>query len=92
MEQKDNLLETIENKISGFSKSHKKIASYIIEHYDKSAFMTASKLGSIVGVSESTVVRFAFELGYEGYPEFQSALQELINLPPELQWLKEDAT
>lgn len=78
MEHKNNLLELIENKMHEFSKSHKKIATYIIERYDKSAFMTASKLGSIVGVSESTVVRFAFELGFEGYPEFQTALQELI--------------
>ena len=78
MEQRDNLLELIKNKTPEFSKSHKKIALYVLEHYDKSAFMTASKLGSIVGVSESTVVRFAFELGFEGYPEFQSALQELI--------------
>ena len=75
MEHKNNLLELIENKMHEFSKSHKKIATYIIERYDKSAFMTASKLGSIVGVSESTVVRFAFELGFEGYPEFQTALQ-----------------
>lgn len=78
METKINLLDIIKNSYTQFSKSHKKIASYIIEHYDKSAFMTASKLGSIVGVSESTVVRFAFELGFGGYPEFQAALQELI--------------
>ena len=78
MKQRENLLEEIKSKIHKFSKSHKKIAADVLEHYDKSAFMTASKLGSIAGVSESTVVRFAYELGFEGYPEFQSALQELI--------------
>ncbi|MBQ5565590.1 MAG: MurR/RpiR family transcriptional regulator, partial [Clostridia bacterium] len=54
------------------------IAEYIIEHYDKAAYMTASKLGETVGVSESTVVRFAVEIGYEGYPELQRAMQEMI--------------
>ncbi|MBR2742174.1 MAG: MurR/RpiR family transcriptional regulator [Clostridia bacterium] len=61
-----------------FSKGHKAIGKYIIENYDKAAFMTASKLGRAVGVSESTVVRFATELGYNGYPKLQKALQELI--------------
>ncbi len=60
------------------SKGHKAIATYIIEHYDTAAFITASKLGDTVGVSESTVVRFASSLGYEGYPELQKKLQELI--------------
>jgi DNA-binding MurR/RpiR family transcriptional regulator len=60
------------------SKGQKLIANYILEHYDKAAFMTAAKLGEIVGVSESTVVRFAIELGYEGYPKLQKVLQELI--------------
>lgn len=63
---------------SSFSKGQKNIAQFIIEHYDKAAYMTASKLGGIVGVSESTVVRFASELGYDGYPELQKSLQELI--------------
>lgn len=58
------------------SKGHKKIAQFILGHYDKAAFMTASKLGTIVGVSESTVVRFATELGYDGYPELQRALKD----------------
>lgn len=58
------------------SKGHKKIAEFILDHYDKAAFMTASRLGTIVGVSESTVVRFATVLGYEGYPELQKALRE----------------
>jgi DNA-binding MurR/RpiR family transcriptional regulator len=61
-----------------FSKGQKRIGTYILENYDKAAFMTASKLGSLVGVSESTVVRFAAELGYDGYPSMQRALQEMI--------------
>ena len=63
-----------------FSKGQKRIANYILEHYDKAAYMTASKLGTLVGVSESTVVRFAIELGFEGYPEMQKSLQELIRM------------
>jgi len=73
-----NILHTIEHGFSGFSKGQKRIATYILENYDKAAFMTASKLGSLVGVSESTVVRFASELGYDGYPNMQRALQEMI--------------
>ena len=73
-----SVLHTIENNMKTFSKGQKKIAAYILENYDKAAFMTASKLGSLVGVSESTVVRFASELGYEGYPSMQRALQEMI--------------
>lgn len=61
-----------------FSKGQKRIASYIEEHYDKAAYMTAFKLGETVGISESTVVRFASELGYDGYPELQKAMQEMI--------------
>ena len=64
--------------MNGFSKGQKRIALYIEEHYDKAAFMTASKLGETVGVSESTVVRFATELGYDGYPKLQKAMQEMI--------------
>ncbi|HIQ62041.1 MAG TPA: MurR/RpiR family transcriptional regulator [Candidatus Avichristensenella intestinipullorum] len=60
------------------SKGHRKIADYIMQHYDKAVFMTASSLGDRVGVSESTVVRFASALGYEGYPQLQRALQELV--------------
>lgn len=75
---KDNLLVQIRNSIAGLSKGHKKIAQYIIENYDKAAFMTASKLATTTGLSESTVVRFATELGYEGYPDMQKALQEVI--------------
>ena len=73
-----NVLHMIENSMSGFSKGQRRIASYILENYDKAAFMTASKLGSLVGVSESTVVRFAAELGFPGYPAMQKALQEMI--------------
>ncbi len=73
-----DLLKTIEEGMSSFSKGQKLIASYILAHYDKAAYLTASRLGAIVGVSESTVVRFAIELGYEGYPDFQSSLRKLI--------------
>jgi DNA-binding MurR/RpiR family transcriptional regulator len=73
-----DLLNSIKTMFPTFSKGQKYIARYIIDHYDKAAFMTASKLGNIVGVSESTVVRFASELGYEGYPELQKALQDMI--------------
>ena len=64
-------LDLIENAISGMSKGHKAIAGFILESYDKAAYMTAARLGEEVGVSESTVVRFTTELGFEGYPEFQ---------------------
>ena len=73
-----DILSTIQKNLSGFSKGQKLISNYIMESYDKAAFMTASKLGKTVGVSESTVVRFAVELGYEGYPSMQKALQEVV--------------
>lgn len=72
------ILHMIENDMSTFSKGQKRIANYILENYDKAAFMTASKLGKLAEVSESTVVRFATELGYDGYPEMQKALQEMV--------------
>ncbi len=72
----NEIIAKLNELLPELSKGHKKIAEYIIGHYDKAAFMTASKLGTIVGVSESTVVRFASELGYEGYPELQKALRE----------------
>ncbi len=75
---KRNLLMEIKERMSGFSKGQKLISAYILENYDKAAYMTAAKLGAIVNVSESTVVRFAIELGFEGYPEFQHCLQELV--------------
>ena len=73
-----HLLTRIDLMMSSFSKGQKRIALYIEEHYDKAAFMTASKLGETVGVSESTVVRFATELGDDGYPKLQKAMQEMI--------------
>ncbi len=73
-----SILHTIEINMEGFSKGQKRIANYILENYDKAAFMTASKLGKLAEVSESTVVRFASELGYNGYPSMQRALQEMI--------------
>lgn len=73
-----DLLSLIEDRMPEFSKGQKLIGKFIVNHYDKAAFMTASKLGTTVGVSESTVVRFASEVGYEGYPQLQKALQELI--------------
>ena len=73
-----SILHLIENNMADFSKGQKRIAAYILKNYDKAAFMTASKLGSLVGVSESTVVRFASELGYDGYPGMQRALQDMI--------------
>lgn len=73
-----NLIKLISSSFSELSKGQKLIAQFITTQYDKAAFMTAAKLGERVGVSESTVVRFAIALGYEGYPELQKALQELI--------------
>lgn len=73
-----DILSVIQSGMSGYSKGQKLIARYILESYDKAAFMTASKLGKTVNVSESTVVRFAVELGYDGYPSMQRALQEMI--------------
>lgn len=73
-----DLIHSITQQMTGFSKGQKLIAQYILAHYDKAAFMTAAKLGTTVGVSESTVVRFASELGFEGYPQLQRSLQELI--------------
>ncbi len=73
-----SLLAIINEQKPRFSKGQKLIADFITQHYDKAAFMTASKLGNTVGVSESTVVRFATELGYDGYPKMQKAMQEMI--------------
>ena len=73
-----DVLQLIQANMSTFSKGQKRIAAFIQESYDKAAFMTASKLGKTVNVSESTVVRFAAELGYDGYPAMQKALQEMI--------------
>lgn len=73
-----DLLKALSKGGNKFSKGQKSIAKYILNNYDKAAFMTAGKLGKIVGVSESTVVRFATELGYDGYPSMRKALQEMI--------------
>jgi DNA-binding MurR/RpiR family transcriptional regulator len=73
-----DLLKIIEDGMPSFSKGQRLIAAYILKHYEKAAYLTASRLGTIVGVSESTVVRFANELGFEGYPELQQALKKLI--------------
>jgi DNA-binding MurR/RpiR family transcriptional regulator len=74
----NDLISIIKNNFHKFSKGQKLIAQYIIEHYDKAAFMTAAKIAERVDVSESTVVRFATTLGYSGFPEMQKALQILI--------------
>ena len=73
-----DILTVIRNGMASFSKGQKLIGRFILENYDKAAFMTASRLGQTVNVSESTVVRFAAELGYDGYPAMQKALQEMI--------------
>ncbi len=76
--QDNDIIKVIADKQSNMSKGHRAIASFIVDHYDTVAFITASRLGELVGVSESTVVRFACALGYDGYPELQKKLQELI--------------
>lgn len=73
-----DILALLESRAPAFSKGQRRIAAYITEYYDKAAFMTASRLGKLVGVSESTVVRFAVELGYDGYPSMQKAMQEMV--------------
>lgn len=79
MNSKNELLINIEEKYANLSKGQKKLADYIQNHYDKAVFLTAAKLGEAVGVSESTVVRFAVQIGYQGYPGFQKALEELVS-------------
>lgn len=78
MSNTNELLNRINNKYSSMSKGQKLLATYITDNYDKAVFLTAAKMGEVVGVSESTVVRFATSLGYKGYPEFQKALEELV--------------
>ena len=73
-----NVLQTIRSRTDSFSRGQKRIADYILMNYDKAAFMTAGHLGRKAQVSESTVVRFASQLGYDGYPNMQRALQELV--------------
>ncbi|WP_442984356.1 MurR/RpiR family transcriptional regulator [Sellimonas sp.] len=76
---KNELLDRIEKNYEKMSKSQKKLSDYIRTSYEKAVFMTAAKLGEVVGVSESTTVRYAVQLGYSGYPEFQKALEELVS-------------
>lgn len=78
MANTNDLLNRINKHYSKMSKGQKLLATYITDNYDKAVFLTAAKMGDIVGVSESTVVRFAMSLGYKGYPEFQKALEELV--------------
>ena len=78
MSNTNDLTNRINERYSTMSKSQKLLATYITDHYDKAVFLTAAKLGEVVGVSESTVVRFAAQLGYKGYPQFLKALEELV--------------
>ena len=78
MEDRNDIVTRMNQNFAQMSKSHKKIASYIMDHYDTAVFMTAATLGKEIGISESTVVRFAAGLGYDGYPEFQKALEEWV--------------
>ena len=74
----NDILDILNEQQSSFSKGQRRIAQYITESYDKAAFMTANRLGKTVGVSESTVVRFAVDLGFDGYPSMQKAMQEMV--------------
>lgn len=78
MEGQNDIFENIREHYKKMSKSHKRIAEYIQENYDQAVFMTAARLGEALGISESTVVRFAYGLGYDGYPGFQRALEECV--------------
>lgn len=78
MQQTQDMIARLNRSGSKLSKSHRRIADYLTQHYDKAVYMTASKLGEVNGVSESTVVRFAIAMGYSGYPELQKSLQELV--------------
>ncbi len=78
MEKKYDVLSRIEERYHKMSKSHKAIADFISEHYDQAVFMTAAALGETLGISESTVVRFASGIGYDGYPEFQKGLEDCV--------------
>ena len=73
-----DILTILQEQAPSFSKGQRRIAQYITESYDKAAFMTANRLGKTVGVSESTVVRFAVDLGFDGYPSMQKAMQEMV--------------
>ena len=75
MQEMQDMIDRLNMSGKRLSKGQRRIVEYIADHYDKAVYMTASRLGESVGVSESTVVRFATALGYEGYPQLQSALQ-----------------
>jgi DNA-binding MurR/RpiR family transcriptional regulator len=77
---KNSLINKIEKAIPTMSKGQKSIASYILANYERAAYMTAARIGEDAGVSESTVVRFAMELGFDGYPHFQKVLQEELKV------------
>ena len=77
-ENQNDIITRINDRFNSMSKSHKAIAIFIEEHYDQAVFMTAAKLGETLGISESTVVRFAAGIGYEGYPEFQKSLEDWV--------------
>lgn len=79
MQEMQDMIDRLNQSGKRLSKGHRRIAQYIVDHYDKAVFMTASRLGESVGVSESTVVRFAAALGYDGYPQLQRSLQELVS-------------
>ena len=79
MQDMQDMIDRLNQSGKRLSKGHRRIAQYIVDHYDKAVFMTASRLGESVGVSESTVVRFAAAMGYEGYPQLQRSLQELVS-------------
>ncbi len=78
MEKQYDILSRIGERYGKMSKSHKVIADFILKHYEQAVFMTAAKLGETLGISESTVVRFASGIGYDGYPKFQKALEECV--------------
>ena len=78
MSTQNELLARLDDKYPKLSKGQRRLTDYIRQNYDKAAFLTAAKMGEAVGVSESTVVRFATQLGYKGYPEFQKALGEMV--------------
>lgn len=78
MSEKNDVISRIKEKYGSMSKSHKAISNFIFDHYDQAVFMTAAKIGEELGISESTVVRFASYLEYAGYPEFQAALAEWV--------------
>ena len=79
MQNTQDMMSRLNQSGRRLSRSHRQIADYITAHYDKAVFMTAARLGECVGVSESTVVRFASALGYDGYPQLQRSLQELVS-------------